>query len=202
MGTVTRRAVENTWLTASNAKKNRIGSEQKAMVQAPPGYKFVGADVDSEELWIASLIGDSLFKIHGGTALGWMTLEGTKSEGTDLHSKTASILGISRNEAKVFNYGRIYGAGVKFASQLLREFNPSISDSEADATARKLYSATKGTKASSKVLNLKNFWRNGSESLIFNRLEDLAEQDKPKTPVLGASITEALIRKTSSNRHS
>lgn len=29
MGTVTRRAVENTWLTASNAKKNRIGSEQR-----------------------------------------------------------------------------------------------------------------------------------------------------------------------------
>jgi DNA polymerase gamma 1 len=27
MGTITRRAVENTWLTASNAKKNRVGSE-------------------------------------------------------------------------------------------------------------------------------------------------------------------------------
>lgn len=70
MGTVTRRAVENTWLTASNAKKNRIGSELKAMIQAPPGYKFVGADVDSEELWIASVVGDSLFKMHGGTPSG------------------------------------------------------------------------------------------------------------------------------------
>jgi DNA polymerase gamma 1 len=31
-GTVTRRAVESTWLTASNPKKNRIGSELKTKV--------------------------------------------------------------------------------------------------------------------------------------------------------------------------
>jgi DNA polymerase gamma 1 len=101
MGTITRRAVENTWLTASNAKRNRVGSELKAMIKAPPGHKFVGADVDSEELWIASLLGDAEFGIHGATAIGWMTLEGTKAAGTDLHSKTAEILGISRNDAKV-----------------------------------------------------------------------------------------------------
>jgi DNA polymerase gamma 1 len=62
MGTVTRRSVENTWLTASNAKKNRVGSELKSMVRAPEGYCFVGADVDSQELWIASLVGDATFK--------------------------------------------------------------------------------------------------------------------------------------------
>ena len=103
MGTITRRAVENTWLTASNAKRNRVGSELKAMVKAPEGYKFVGADVDSEELWIASLFGDAEFGLHGATAIGWMTLEGTKAAGTDLHSKTAQILGISRNDAKVYS---------------------------------------------------------------------------------------------------
>ena len=48
MGTVTRRAVEATWMTASNAKPDRIGSELKAMIQAPPGFNFVGADVDSQ----------------------------------------------------------------------------------------------------------------------------------------------------------
>jgi hypothetical protein len=37
-----------------------------------------------------------------------MTLEGTKAAGTDLHSKTGSILGISRDQAKVFNYSHIY----------------------------------------------------------------------------------------------
>ena len=36
-GTITRRAVERTWLTASNAKADRIGSELKCYIRAPPG---------------------------------------------------------------------------------------------------------------------------------------------------------------------
>ena len=101
MGTITRRAIEKTWLTASNAKKNRVGSELKAMVKAPSGYSFVGADVDSEELWICSALGDAQFGVQGATSIGWMTLEGTKSAGTDLHSVSAKILGITRDQAKV-----------------------------------------------------------------------------------------------------
>ena len=195
MGTITRRAVENTWLTASNAKPNRVGSELKSMIKAPPGYCFVGADVDSEELWIASLVGDAQFRMHGGNAIGFMTLEGTKAAGTDLHSKTAKILGISRNDAKVFNYGRIYGAGLKFASTLLRQFNPNLSDKETQATATRLYNETKGTKTNRKALHDRSFWRGGTESFVFNRLEDFAEQERPRTPVLGAGITEALMRR-------
>ncbi|KAI0024728.1 DNA polymerase family A [Xylariomycetidae sp. FL0641] len=193
MGTITRRAVENTWLTASNAKKNRVGSELKAMVKAPPGYSFVGADVDSEELWIASVIGDATFKLHGGNAIGFMTLEGTKAAGTDLHSRTASILGITRNDAKVFNYGRIYGAGLKFAAQLLRQFNPSLSEQQTVEIAGKLYASTKGTKTNRKSLSKRAFWRGGTESFVFNKLEEFAEQERPRTPVLGCGITEALM---------
>ncbi len=193
MGTITRRAVENTWLTASNAKKNRVGSELKAMVKAPPGYCFVGADVDSEELWIASVVGDATFKLHGGNAIGFMTLEGTKAAGTDLHSRTANILGITRNDAKIFNYGRIYGAGLRFAAQLLRQFNPALSEKETIGIATRLYSATKGTKTNRKLLYKRPFWRGGTESFVFNRLEEFAEQERPRTPVLGAGITEALM---------
>lgn len=195
MGTITRRAVENTWLTASNAKANRVGSELKSMIKAPPGYCFVGADVDSQELWIASLVGDAQFRIHGGNAIGFMTLEGTKAAGTDLHSKTAKILGISRNDAKVFNYGRIYGAGLQFASTLLRQFNPNITEKETRDIATRLYKATKGTKTTRKMISERPFWRGGTESFVFNRLEEFAEQERPRTPVLGAGITEALMRR-------
>lgn len=195
MGTITRRAVENTWLTASNAKSNRVGSELKSMIAAPPGYCFVGADVDSEELWIASLVGDAGFKLHGGNALGFMTLEGTKAAGTDLHSRTAKILGISRNDAKVFNYGRIYGAGLRFAQGLLRRFNPTLKEDEAKTIAERLYLETKGRRQLRRVLRARSFWTGGTESLVFNRLEDFAEQEKPRTPVLGAGITEALMRR-------
>ncbi|EHK18824.1 uncharacterized protein TRIVIDRAFT_43834 [Trichoderma virens Gv29-8] len=193
MGTITRRAVEITWLTASNAKKNRVGSELKSMVKAPDGYCFVGADVDSEELWIASLVGDATFKIHGGNAIGFMTLEGTKAAGTDLHSRTAAILGITRNDAKVFNYGRIYGAGLKFAATLLRQFNPALSEQETMDIAKRLYANTKGTKTKCKAINEHTFWRGGTESFVFNKLEEFAEQDWARTPVLGAGITQALM---------
>lgn len=194
MGTVTRRATENTWLTAPNSKANCIGSELKAMIRAPVGYAFVGADVDSEELWIASLIGDSMFQIHGGTALGWMTLEGDKHEKTDLHSKTAEIMGILRNDAKVFNYGRIYGAGVKFATRLLKQCNASLSDAEAEEKAVKLYEQTKGQVSHSKLF-LRRMYHGGTESVMFNALESIAYQENPKTPTLGASITDALTQR-------
>ncbi|KAG2204413.1 hypothetical protein INT47_005204, partial [Mucor saturninus] len=193
MGTVTRRAVERTWLTASNAKLNRIGSELKSMVQAPEGFKIVGADVDSEELWISSVIGDSQFGFHGATALGWMTLQGTKSEGTDLHSKTAGILGISRDKAKIFNYARIYGAGVKYATSLLMQYNQGMEIEAAKLRALDLYSNTKGEKEHSVHNPFKRkFWHGGSESYMFNALEDIALSKEPRTPVLGCSITDAL----------
>ncbi|KAI7904387.1 DNA polymerase family A-domain-containing protein [Cokeromyces recurvatus] len=193
MGTITRRAVERTWLTASNAKANRIGSELKSMVQAPEGYKIVGADVDSEELWISSVIGDSQFGFHGATALGWMTLQGSKSEGTDLHSKTANILGISRDKAKIFNYARIYGAGVKYATSLLMQYNQGMDLETAKERATKLYSDTKGEKEHSVHNQFKRmFWHGGSESYMFNALEDIALSKEPRTPVLGCAITDAL----------
>ncbi|KAG8936694.1 DNA-directed DNA polymerase gamma mip1 [Tulasnella sp. 418] len=195
MGTVTRRAIEKTWLTASNAKGDRIGSELKAMVRAPPGYAIVGADVDSEELWISSVMGDAQFGLHGATALGWMTLEGTKSAGTDLHSKTASILGITRDQAKVFNYSRIYGAGMKHAMLLLLQSQPNLSIMEAQTLAQSLYASTKGRNTHRKDLFGRKFWYGGTESFVFNKLEEIATSDQPQTPALGCGVTNALSKK-------
>lgn len=146
-GTVTRRAVEPTWLTASNQDTTRIGSELKAMIQAPDGYCFVGADVDSQELWIASLMGDSYsYKIHGGTGLSYMTLRGSKSEKTDMHSKTASLIGITRSDAKVLNYARIYGAGQKFIERFLMNTNHHLNTDQAREKAKTIFKETKGVR--------------------------------------------------------
>ncbi|EPQ51697.1 hypothetical protein GLOTRDRAFT_48389 [Gloeophyllum trabeum ATCC 11539] len=194
MGTVTRRAMEKTWLTASNAKKNRVGSELKAMVRAPEGYSIVGADVDSEELWISSVMGDAQFGLHGATAIGWMTLEGTKAAGTDLHSKTASILGISRDQAKVFNYSRIYGAGMRHAVLLLMQANAGMLPEQAQALAEQLYAQTKGKNTHRQDLFGRKFWYGGTESFVFNKLEEIALSDSPRTPALGCGITHALSK--------
>ncbi|KAG7088397.1 hypothetical protein E1B28_012395 [Marasmius oreades] len=194
MGTVTRRAIEKTWLTASNAKKNRVGSELKAMVRAPPGYALVGADVDSEELWISSCMGDAQFGMHGATAIGWMTLEGNKAAGSDLHSKTANILGISRDQAKVFNYSRIYGAGMRHAILLLLQGNSNMTPEEAHKLAENLYASTKGKNTHRMDMFGRKFWFGGSESFLFNKLEAIATSDKPQTPALGCGVTNALMK--------
>lgn len=157
-----------------HVQRDRVGSELKAMVQVPPGYHLVGADVDSQELWIAAVLGEAHFAgMHGSichfpsncdtvtpenaasdfipcllesgcTAFGWMTLQGKKSQGTDLHSRTADAVGISREHAKVFNYGRIYGAGQPFAEKMLMQFNHRLSQTEADHKAKQMYTLTKG----------------------------------------------------------
>ncbi|CAL8135395.1 unnamed protein product [Orchesella dallaii] len=235
-GTLTRRAVEPTWMTASNAYEDRIGSELKGMIQAPPSYHFVGADVDSQELWIASVIGDASFSgIHGSTALGWMTLQGNKSAGTDMHSKTASLIGIGRDQAKVLNYGRIYGAGVNFAERLLMQFNRQLSSTEARSKSKSMYKMTKGERkyilneegrrlceafkdlsdrkyeafSKNELRNLMDYhqipsqhfmelidkmvWDGGTESHMFNRLEEIAQGECPRTPILKCCISRSLV---------
>lgn len=188
-GTVTRRAVEPTWLTASNQDTTRIGSELKAMIQSPPGYSFVGADVDSQELWIASLMGDSYsYKIHGGTGLSYMTLRGSKSDKTDMHSKTASLIGITRDDAKVLNYARIYGAGQKFIERFLMNTNPHLNADQAKEKAKTIFKETKGERK----FKYRTFWDGGTESATFNKLEEIASSAKPRTPVLDCQISQAL----------
>lgn len=223
-GTLTRRAVEPTWMTVSNSVIDRIGSEFRGIVEAPPGYCFVGADVDSQELWIASLLGDAYSaRSHGCTPFGWMTLNGHKSDKSDLHSVTAKAVGISRNHAKILNYARIYGSGQKFAERTLLNFNPGMTPSEATNKASKMYQLTKGKK----MFVLKDYilpqikqrsyskyhaanickiygknindlfedtqWAGGTESEMFNSLECIANQRAPETPFLKSKLSRALV---------
>ncbi|PAK71744.1 hypothetical protein B8W95_13190, partial [Staphylococcus pasteuri] len=89
-------------------------------------------------------------------------------------------LGISRDAAKVFNYSRIYGAGVKHAVQLLLKSNPGLSKDEATDLAKSLYQATKGLKDRSNTFR-RQFWYGGTESFVFNKLEEIAQSEQPRT---------------------
>jgi len=42
-----------------------------------------------------------VISVVGCTAFGWMTLQGNKAAGTDLHSRAAQLIGITREQAKV-----------------------------------------------------------------------------------------------------
>src|SRR5262249_20134844 len=132
--------------------------------------------------------------MHGATALGWMTLEGTKAAATDLHSKTAAILGISRDQAKVFNYSRIYGAGMRHAMLLLMQSNPGMPSEQAQKLCENLYASTKGRNTHLADMFGRKFWYGGSESFVFNKLEEIALSDRPQTPALDCGVTYALSK--------
>ncbi len=99
------------------------------------------------------------------------------------------MIGISRDQAKVFNYGRIYGAGRKFAEKLLLQFNPDMTEAQASEKARFMFEGTKGKKVK---VDGKLRWEGGTESAMFNKLEEIAKQERPQTPVLNAAITKVL----------
>ena len=234
-GTITRRATETLWLTASNVRPDRVGSEFKGVITPYPGYCFVGADVDSQELWIASLIGDGDLGEHGATPLGWMALQGNKADGTDMHSKTAAQLSqgkpglVSRNQAKAFNYARIYGSGKGLAISMLKDCCKELSDEEVKESIDKMFASTKGIEVhsltnlgkrqallhgqyveelpSNDIANLcalsgyskyqlslarKSRYSGGSESAMFNKLEEIARSAQPTTPFLECRITRTL----------
>lgn len=187
--------------TAVNCKRDMIGTELKSMIKAPPGYRIVGADVDSQEYWVANTCGDAQLGIHGGTPVSWMGLEGDKSKGTDIHSTTASLVNMvekgssqsvswDREISKTLNYSRIYGAGVKHAANILLQAMPVPDSSLAAETASVLYDNTKGQRSSHPKLH--SFWFGGSESYLFNSLEQVARNERPTTPALKATISPGL----------
>lgn len=92
-GTVTRRTVENLFVTMCSTKNWRIGTELKTRVKAPEGWKIVGADFDGQEMQIASIYSDVW---EGGqvgcSPFGYNVLSGSKEAGTDPHSALARAI--------------------------------------------------------------------------------------------------------------
>lgn len=80
-----------------------IGTNLKSMVECPQDWHIVGADVDSQEQWIAAMLGDCCVGkgTAGATPFSNMLLAGRKTDNSDLHSVVAKEVGISRDKAKV-----------------------------------------------------------------------------------------------------
>lgn len=183
-GTITGRCKDNTWLVAPNPKAKRIGTELKSMVQAPEGYMLVGADIDSEEAWLAGILGDSYYGFNGSTPLGFINVAGDKDKGTDLHTLMAVKANLTRDVAKTINYGMLYGQGVKGATNTLQQANPSNTD--AGAQAKVFVDGFKGRRTAS------NQYVDGLASEAFNKMSALTSIRQPKTPLLGAWLSSAV----------
>ena len=186
-GTVTRRTVESLMLTMCSTKNWRIGTELKTRVQAPDGWKIVGADFDGQELQVASIYSDKWEGGHiGCSPFGFNVLSGSKENGTDPHSALAKVAGVDRNTAKIVGFAILYGAGMRTLQTYIRRVYPDKSTSELRGFAVKALEGKKGVKRG-------GVYEGGSDSGCFNLMEEISMKMRvPQLPCLGTKISTAM----------
>lgn len=188
-GTVTRRTVEPLMVTMCSTKNWRIGTELKTRIEAPDGWKIVGADFDGQELQIASAYCDSWDSgIVGGSPMGFNVLSGSKEHGTDPHSALATAVGVDRDTAKGVGFAVLYGAGIRTTANTISRKYPEKQQSEVKRIAEKMLRLKKGDRPSRG-----EEFRGGSDSGCFNFMERIAmKQRVPTLPCLGTKISTAM----------
>jgi DNA polymerase gamma 1 len=186
-GTVTRRTVEALMVTMCSTKNWRIGTELKTRVQAPDGWKVVGADFDGQEMQIASIYSDKWEGGHVGCSpFGYNVLSGSKEAGTDPHSALAKLAGVDRDTAKIAGFAVLYGAGVRAVQTYIRRKYPEKSPAEVKNFAYRILEGKKGKQRN-------GIYEGGSDSGAFNLMEDIAMRTRvPSLPCLGTKISTAM----------
>jgi DNA polymerase gamma 1 len=185
-GTITGRATDKAWLVFPNPKEKRVGTEVKSMIEAPPGYLLIGADQDSQELWLGACLAD---RANGGyvgsTPLSLMVIAGDSSKGTDFMSVVAKQAGTKRQEVKARVYGGFYGQGRKGDIDVLRKANPGQPEEWYASQSAQFLSAFKGARGD-------RGWAGGLASQAFNGMAAIADSRTPRTPVTNRTITRVL----------
>jgi DNA polymerase gamma 1 len=186
-GTVTRRTVESLMVTMCSTKNWRIGTELKSRVQAPDGWKIVGADFDGQEMQIAAIYSDKWEGGHVGCSpFGYNVLSGSKEAGTDPHSALAKLAGVDRDTAKIAGFAVLYGAGVRAVQTYIRRKYPEKSATEVTNFAYRILEGKKGRQRN-------GVYEGGSDSGCFNYMEEIAMRSRvPTLPCLGTKISTAM----------
>lgn len=90
----------------------RYGEELRRLFIVPDGYKVVGCDSAGNQFRLMA-------HYMGDPDMTKSVLEGDSKLGTDVHTRNAEILGISRALAKNFIYGFLFGAGATKIGQII-----------------------------------------------------------------------------------
>lgn len=134
VGTLSSRAADKVFLLATASVKPDVGgSELFSMIEAKPGYSVVQADLDSAELVLAGLIATNRagFKREDEHPFSAANLNGSKEQGTDLHTLVAKKTGMTRDRAKNLVYGGNYGQGdAARIEQIMRDCGVSKEEAE------------------------------------------------------------------------
>lgn len=187
MNTASNRSGEAYVLTLPDCRPEKIGTEAKSRFQTKGNYIFVSTDFDSEEAVVASIFSDSYHKVAGSTQFSHSILAGSKEDASDMHSRTAATIGVSRSTAKGLNYALLFSAGAKTLANTIRKGNKSISIDDAVKMAKRLISVKKGTRAS----KTSNTLVGGSDSHAYNEMTRIANMQTPCNPFSGTKMSTA-----------
>lgn len=194
-GTITRRIVEPLSTTMCRASYDKIGSELKSKIEAPPGWSMVGADFDTQELSIGSLWADCWHgKGIGKTPMSKACLEGDKTLGTDCHTIMAKHLNVEREIAKLVNWSLLYGSGSSTLSKLIYA-NTDLNLEKCVILAKKAIKKARGTR-------VQNLLQGGTDSSAHNMMSAISKgttlvgkcrNDKiARLPILGTLLCDSL----------
>lgn len=176
--TISNRVADKVWMVMSHPKAHRIGSHLRWLIQPPPGYCFVKADIDSQELDLFASVGDSSHGHYGYTPLGKSLRTGSKEKGTDPHSLLGALVGIeNRTLMKNLNYGATYGLGKKGATDYVQKANPKWLRAEAQTLAVRILVKQQGERS-----ELSGRFQGGMGSASFNAVAEICGQRRPRTP--------------------
>ena len=183
-GTVSGRSVERLFLTVSDIKAHKIGTECKSRFQAPDGWELIQADMSGQELRFFAALADAALGVMGSTVCGFNVMAGNKEDGTDPHTKLAQRYEIERDFAKTCYYALVYGAGAKtIAKTIYLAHGGRKTMAECIAMANDLIAYRKGSKLQGKT------YAGGTDSEGFTALERIGNMLVPETPMLGAKMT-------------
>jgi DNA polymerase gamma 1 len=183
-GTVTGRCADSLTQVWANPKATRVGTELKSLVEVPPGWSMVGFDVDSQELRLAALVGDTVLGIPGCTPLGIQVLIGNKATKTDTHSVVAKEQGIARDHVKPEVYGAIYGQGLAGTIGYLASVLPGLDPQELQQLAQTFLDVFKGVRSYGQ-------YAGGLASQAFNQLGARTQARPQKTVILGKMLSQS-----------
>ena len=184
-GTVTERAT-GLAVVMPNTNPKRAGSECKHLFNAVPGYSLISADYDAMESYIGATIGDSTSGYVGSCVSSVTTLLGDKTKGTDDHTVTAKLVGITRPLAKNFNFANIFMCGVnKLATMAFIGLAGEKDIHACKHLAESFIKTSRGEKEYGK-------YKYGMASDMFNKLTMYPKADIQKTIVFDRHISRPL----------
>lgn len=184
--TLTGRQVQRLWLTASQCKPGKLGSDMFHCIQPPEGWSAVHWDEDTEEVRIAALWGDFNRGLGvGATAMSQVAFMGANTgdlaTATDAHSVTAKLASIPRQEAKVANFRDIFGGGRKTQSDAIRTAHPDWTDKQVNEVVTKILDAKRGEKKGGQ-------YEGGTDSFYHNQAAIVAEAPDFRLPSTGRKM--------------